>query len=279
MKCDQCGAEGDGNYCARCGAPLEAEPEGCPACGAPAADDAYFCTECGEPLGERPAKSPRDYLPWALSGLALVAFAVAIAFFVQEQAAPRGADDPPTGGIIEGGSAGGPGGGMGGQGAGSAGQGGGSAPAEGMPSASELAQMPPREAADRLYNRAMRMQETGAERAPFFAQMGVRAYRRVPPEQVDADLRFHVGLLQLVQGDAAAARAEADTILSETPGHLLGLLLAARASGAAGETEAEARWRDSLRTALENTDLSSRPEYRAHADLLETASVSPRDGG
>lgn len=274
MKCDQCGAEGDGNYCARCGAPLEAEPEGCPACGAPADDEDLFCTECGEPLRERPSKSPKAYLPWALSGLALVAFAVAIAFWVQDQAAPRQAGDPPTGGIITGSEdgGGGPAGGMGGQA-------GGSAPSGGMPSASELAQMEPREAADRLYNRAMQMQETGAERAPFFAQMAVRAYRRVPPAQVDADVRFHVGLLQLVRGDVSAARAEADTILSETPGHLLGLLLAARAAGAAGEAEVETRWRDSLRTAIENTDLSSRPEYRAHADLLETASVPPQGGG
>ena len=275
MKCDQCGAEGEGNYCARCGAPLEAEPEGCPACGAPADEDALFCTECGEPLRDRPEKSFRAYLPWVLAGLALVAFAVAIAFFVQDQASPRRAGDPPTGGIITGeedGAAGGPGGGMGGQA-------GGAAPSEGMPSASELAQMEPREAADRLYNRAMQMQETGAERAPFFARMAVRAYRRVPPERVDADVRFHVGLLQLVQGDAGAARAEADTILTEHRGHLLGLLLAARAAGAAGDAEAEARWRDSLRTAFENTDLSSRPEYRAHADLLETASVPPAGEG
>ena len=272
MKCDQCGAEGDGNYCARCGAPLEAEPEGCPACGAPAADDAYFCTECGEPLQERPEKSLRDYLPWVLSGLALVAFAVAIAFFVQDQAAPRGAGEPPTGGVISGGE-GGMGGGMEG-----GGEAGGSAPAGGgMPSASELAQMPPREAADRLYNRAMQMQETGAERAPFFARMGVRAYRRLPPEQVDADVRFHVGLLQLVRGEIESARAEADTILTRSPAHLLGLLLAARAAAAAGEAEEEARWRDSLRSSVERTDLDARPEYRAHQNLLETAEVPSGD--
>ena len=275
MKCDQCGAESDGNYCARCGAPLEAEPEGCPACGAPASEDAFFCTECGEPLRERPEKSLRDYLPWVLSAVALVAFAVAIAFFVQEQASPRAAGAPPTGGVITGE---GDGGGMGGAPA-DGGQAGGSAPAGGgMPSASELSQMPPREAADRLYNRAMQMQETGADRAPFFARMAVQAYDRLPADQVDADVRFHVGLLQLVQGNAAEARARAESILSERPGHLLGLLLAARASGAAGDAEAERRWRDSLRAAVQRTDLDARPEYRAHQDLLETGAVPP-DGG
>lgn len=266
MKCDQCGAEGEGNYCASCGAPLEADPAGCPACGAPVDEDAYFCTECGEPLRSRPEKSLRDYLPWILSGLALVVFAVALAFFVQDQASTRAPDAPPTGGVISGSGEGGM----------SGGEAGGAAPGgEEMPSASELAQMPPRQAADRLYNRAMQMQEAGADRAPFFAQMAVRAYRQLPPAEVDADVRFHMGLLQLVQGEVTAARAEADSILAEQDGHLLGLLLAARSAGAAGETEEESRWRDSLREATDETDLSSRPEYRAHRDLLETAAVPP----
>lgn len=266
MKCEQCGAEGEGNYCARCGAPLQATPPGCPACGAAADEDAYFCTECGEPLRERPEKSLRDHLPWILSGAALAIFAVALAFLVQELASPRAPDAPPTGGVISGSGEGGT----------SGGGAGGSAPGDGaMPSASELARMPPREAADRLYNRAMQMQETGADRAPFFAQMAVRAYRRLPPAEVDADVRFHTGLLHLVQGQVPAARAEADSILAEREGHLLGLLLAARSAAAAGETEAEARWRDSLRAAIDDADLTSRPEYRAHRDLLETASVPP----
>lgn len=271
MECEQCGAAGDGDYCARCGAPLEAEPEGCPACGAPSADDAFFCTECGEPLRERPAREPGDRLPWVLSGLVLAAFAVAIAFFVQDQASPRGADQPPTGGVIAGGENGE------GSGAGDGGAGGSAPAGADMPSASELARMPPREAADRLYNRAMRMQETGAERAPFFARMGVRAYRRLPPDEVDADVRFHVGLLQLVRGEVAAARAEADSILAGRPAHLLGLLLAARATGAAGDAAAEQRWRDSLRASVERTGLDARPEYRAHRDLLEATAV-PEDG-
>lgn len=276
MRCDRCGAEGDGNYCARCGAPMgPSGPDGCSACGASTREGDLYCAECGEPLRSRPDRPLVARLPWILSGLALVAFAVAIAYLVQGQASPRIGDAPPTGSVISGdvGPA---------EGGGAPGSEGGTGPAAGgMPSASELADMSPREAADRLFNRTMRLRATGdsAGRAPFFARMGVRAYRRVPAAEAGPDLRFHVGLLQLVQGEVEAARAEADTILSETPGHLLGLLLAARASGAAGETEAEARWRDSLRTALENTDLSSRPEYRAHADLLETASVSPRDGG
>lgn len=294
MKCSQCGAEGSGNYCARCGAPLAAGDDGrCPSCGADLQPDAYFCTECGEPVRERADRGASDYLPWVLSGLALVAFAVGITLLVMEQSAPRQPGTPPTGGVIEGGDAGAgsgtgggarPGGGSpgampGGGSAGGTGEatapdaGGGGGGQGGMPSAQELSRMGPREAGDRLFNRAMRMAAAGdtSGRAPFFARMGVRAYRRVPPSRVDADLRFHMGLLELVRDDPAAAAAEADSILQEHPAHLLGLHLAARAAAARGDSGAAGRWRDSLRAAAGRTSLDARPEYRVHRTLLEQA--------
>ena len=269
MRCEKCGAEGEGNYCARCGAPLEATGPGrCSSCGASVGKDDLYCAECGEPLRPKPDKPLSARLPWILSGLALVAFAVAIAFLVQGEASPRVGDDPVTGGVISGG-----GGRMEGEDPSGA-----PGPAEGgaMPSASDLAQMSPREAADRLFNRAMRLRSAGdsAGRAPFFARMGVRAYRQVPAAEVGPDLRFHVGLLQLVQGDVQAARAEADSILDAEPAHLLGLYLAARAAEAGGDGEAAGRWRDSLRAAAARADLDGRPEYRAHRALLEDLSGS-----
>lgn len=264
MRCEQCGAEGDGNYCARCGAALTAAGPGqCPSCGASVREDDLYCTECGEPVRPKPDKPLSARLPWILSGLALVAFAVAIGFLVQGEASPRAGDDPVTGGVISGG---------GGRMAGETPSGSpGAASDGGMPGASELAQMSPREAADRLFNRAMSLRSAGdsAGRAPFFARMGVRAYRRVPPAEVGPDLRFHVGLLQLVQGETEAAAAEADSILAGEPAHLLGLYLATRAAEAAGDDAAAARWRDSLRSAVSRADLDARPEYRAHEALLE----------
>lgn len=277
MKCRECGEEGTGNYCARCGAPLGAAgEEHCSSCGAELAPEAYYCTECGEPVQERPEKELGDYLPWILSGLALVAFAVGITLLVQEEASPRTGDAPPTGGVIESGGpedAGGAGGVAPDRGGGMSGASGAGAPggdAGGMPSAQELSQMSPRQAADRLFNRTMRLRSSGDEagRAPFFARMGVRAYRRIPDSEVDADVRFHIGLLQLVQEAPDAAAAEADTILSEHPAHLLGLLLAARAAEARGAEEEARRWRDSLEAAGSRTSLDARPEYRAHESLL-----------
>lgn len=293
MKCRECGEEGDGNYCARCGAPLgSGGDEQCSGCGADLPADSHFCPECGEPVRGRPEKEPTDYLPWVLSGLALVAFAVGITLLVQEQSSPRQPGAPPTGGVIESGTpddADRPGGVAPGEGAsddaGARSGGTGSSPGgvdsgagegpggDAMPSEQELAEMSPREAADRLFNRTMRLRAAGdaEDRAPFFARMGVRAYRRVPPAGVDADVRFHVGLLELVRDRPEAAAAASDTILSETPGHLLGLLLAARAAEARGDEGAARRWRDSLRAAAEGTSLDARPEYRAHDSMLEEA--------
>lgn len=276
MKCPRCGEEGEGRFCARCGTALAPDAElPCPSCGTPAEPDALYCVECGEPLRERPGKGLKGYLPWILSGLALTAFAVAIAYFVQAETAPRRPGDPPTGGVISGGS-----GMMEGVDPGAAQEGDAGAAAGGMPSAEELAGMPPREAADRLFNRAMSLREQGdpGGRAAFFAQMGVRAYQRVPPERVDADMRFHLGLLQIVQGDPAAASAQADTILAGEADHLLGLLLAARAAEAGGDSAAADRWRDSLATAAREADLDGRPAYRAHRNLIEEAAARV-DGG
>lgn len=265
MKCPRCGAEGEGSYCASCGAPLgEAEPGDCPSCGASVRDEDLYCSECGEPLGERPDRSLSARLPWILSGLALVAFAVAIGLFVRSQASPRVGDQPPTGGVLSGG-----GGRMQGAGPGPAAADTGGE--SGMPSAGELSNMSPREAGDRLFNRAMRLGAEGdtAGRAPFFARMGIQAYRQVPADRTGPDLRFHVGLLELVRGESAAAGAQADSILAVEPGHLLGLYLAVRAAEAAGDDGRARVWRDSLRSAAARADLDGRPEYRAHRALLE----------
>lgn len=270
MKCPQCGEEGSGRFCARCGTRLAPESRGrCPACGTPAEGDALYCVECGEPLRERPKKGVRAYLPWILSGLALAAFAVAIALFVQSESSPRAAGAPPTGGVLSGG-----GGMMEGESpAPATGGGAPSAAGGGMPSAQELSQMSPREAGDRLFNRAMSLREQGdpGGRASFFAQMGLRAYRQIPSSEMDPDLRFHAGLLEIVQGNPSAAAAEADSILAGDPVHLLGLLLAARAAEAAGDAQRAGRWRDSLRSAARGADLDSRPAYRAHRALIEEA--------
>lgn len=259
MKCPECGATGDGNFCVQCGARLAPGGGQCDECGAAVEAGDRYCSGCGAPVGERVRKPVGAYLPWILTGLALVIFAVAITLFIQGQAEPRQEGMPPTGSVIQG-SDGGDGTGVGD---------GPAAGAEGaMPSADALAAMSPRQAADRLFDRAMRERETGREdQARFFADMARKAYTRVPRSEFDADARFHVGLLALVEGDTTEARAQAESILSDRPGHLLGLLLAGRA---AESVDARRRFRSRFANAADTTDLSSEAAYAAHRRLIES---------
>jgi len=269
VKCPRCGTEGEGNFCARCGTPLPRGGEQyCPNCGAGVRAGDLFCGECGAPVADRPKKGVGAYIPWILSALALAVFAVGIVLLVQRNNTPRGADGTITGGVISPSQDAAPGA------AGGAAEGGamgGGAEGGSMPTAQQLAAMPPKEAADRLFNRAMEMQQEGAPRASFFANMGVQAYQRVAPQNVDADVRFHVGLLQLSAGNPPGAAAEADTILGSAPRDLLGLLLASRAARAQGQTGKADAFMKRYRAAFKETDLDSRPDYQAHRELLEKA--------
>jgi len=262
VKCPRCGADGEGNFCGRCGTPL---PRGgdqfCPNCGAGVRAGDLFCGECGAPVADRPGKGLGAYIPWILSALALAVFAVGIVLLVQRNNSPRGAEGTITGGVITPSQ----------DAAGGAPMAGDGSEGGSMPTAQELANMPPKEAADRLFNRAMEMEQQGAPRASFFANMGVEAYQRVAPENVDADVRFHVGLLQLAASNPPGAAAEADTILARAPKDLLGLLLASRAARAEGRTGKADGFMKRYQAAFKETNLDSRPDYQAHRDLLEKA--------
>ncbi|MFW6039669.1 MAG: hypothetical protein ACOC9N_01165 [Gemmatimonadota bacterium] len=259
--CPSCGSRGDGNFCARCGARLATEGGGrsCPSCGATCEADDLYCAECGAPVAARPAKPLRDRLPWILSGLALVAFAVAISLMIGESTGERAEGMPSTGGVIpspgaEGGEAAGGGTGMGGL----------------DPGSVDLSDMSGREAADRLFDRAMRTAASGdTANARFFARMGLQAYEGVPPTEVDADARFHVGMLALLAGDRDAARSAADAILSDVPGHLLGWILRGRVAEAAGDDGALAEARDGFRAAFDAERGAGRSGYDEHGRLIE----------
>jgi hypothetical protein len=230
-------------------------------CGAGLEPGALFCSECGAPTGHRPGKPLLAYLPWALSALALVAFAIAIAFFVQGQLQPRIGDMPLTGGLPEAPSEDGAGG----------------APGAG-PGMVDLSQLSSRQAADRLFERAMRTDDEGdAEQAKFFANMAVQAYAAVPPEEIDADARFHLGLLHLLQEEPDAAADEAETILAARPGHLLGLALAARAAAARGDEAAEREAYGRFLDALDGERAAALAEYRMHDSLIETEAGRARE--
>lgn len=260
--CPACGASGDGNFCARCGQPLSdpADRAGtCPACGTGLDADALYCSECGAPVAPPPSKPLRDRLPWILSGLALVAFAVAISLMIGESVGERAEGMPPTGAVIPSpGQAGGMGGGTGP----------GAATAD--PPRIDLSSMSGREAADRLFDRAMRTEASGdSAQARFFADMGLQAYGGLPPADIDADARFHVGLLRLMTGDPAGARESADAILAANPDHLLAWIVRINAAEALGDEAGLAEAHERFRSALSSERAADRPEYAQHGGLID----------
>ncbi len=262
MKCPSCGAEASGQFCDRCGAPLSGEARRCSKCGGQLKPGAVFCGDCGEPTGPRQRKPVSAHLPWVLSFVFLGAFSLAIAFFVQRQSRARAGDAPITGGLPElQSAAGGPVGGTG-----------------GMP---DLAAMSPHEAADRLFDRAMRESETGnTEQASFFATMALQAYGRVPQADLDLDALFHVGLLLLEIGDAATASTLAENMLADNGDYLLGLVLARRAAAALAEGEVETEYVRRLQEAVGSGELDRlRPEYKAHREMIEKAAGVARETG
>jgi hypothetical protein len=265
MRCSSCGAEASGKFCSDCGAPVSGGKSGCSKCGHELKPGEAFCSNCGQPAAPRAAKPLSAHLPWVLSFVALAAFAFLIAWFVQQQSRARIGDDPITGGLPEPSAA---------EGAPGAGAG-----AGGMP---DLASMSPREAADRLFDRSMREQEAGNEgQASQFANMALQAYGQVPPDQIDLDGLFHVGLLHLLMGDSNTATSIAESILADDESHLLALLLGRRAAVAVGDMAAADAYRERLRTAVDAglIEEAGRPEYQAHRGLIEReAGVAPAEG-
>jgi hypothetical protein len=255
--CPGCGAPASGNFCSACGHRLAAEGA-CGACGARLSPGAMYCADCGAQVAARQTKPASARLPWILSALALAAFSILIAVLVQRGSVARTGEMTLTGGLPAGEVPGGaPGGAPGASG--------------GMPSVEELAAMTPRQAADRLYERAMSEHEAGdMERTAFFLDMGLQAYEAVPESDLDADARFHMGLMRLVSGDSAGARRSAERILGDEPDHLLGLILAARLADFTGEGERGNELRARLRELVDAAGgIPDRPEYTSHRPLIE----------
>lgn len=255
--CPGCGAPATGNFCSACGRRLAGE-DACGACGARLPSGAMYCAECGAQVAAREAKPASARLPWILSALALAAFSILIAVLVQRGSVARTGEMTLTGGLP-------------GEEAPAGMPGGAAAASGGMPSMEELASMTPRQAADRLYERAMSEHEAGdIERTAFFLDMGLQAYDAVPESELDSDARFHIGLMRLIMADSAGARRSAERILQDDPDHLLGLILAARIEDFAGRKERGDELRARVRELVEAAGgIPDRPEYTSHRALIE----------
>jgi predicted Zn-dependent protease len=100
----------------------------------------------------------------------------------------------------------------------------------------------------------------------FFLPMALGAYSQLPA--LDADARYHVGLLELAGGNPQAALAQADTIQRSAPSHLFIYVLRAHAYSTLGNKAQERRaYADFLRS--EPAEIAKqRPEYADHSDAL-----------
>jgi hypothetical protein len=187
-------------------------------------------------------------LPWALAGIALVALVALLA----GQHFGRSPDDAVTAA------------------AGTTPAGAPFAGASGNPQAPDISSMTPAEAAIRLYNRVMGAHERGrADSVQIFAPMAITAYQMLG--NLDLDQRYDLGRIAAISGDEHLARAQADTILSLHPNHLLGLILAGNAAHMRKDVAAERTYRDKLLANATSERAKQLAEYTTHENDIAIA--------
>ena len=132
----------------------------------------------------------------------------------------------------------------------------------------DLGSMSPEERFATLFDRLMRAgAEWDSATVASLSPLAVEAYAQL--DSVDADTRFHAGLIAIQIGNFPGAHALADTLETRDPGHLFGPILVGALARLEGDTAA---YRQALRqfrlragTELARTD---RPEYVEHQQLL-----------
>ena len=246
--CPSCSAPASGRFCASCGAPLAGAL--CGSCRAPLTPGAKFCHRCGTPAGAGPTNDQVGFtaaLPWAVAGIALLAL---IALVAAQRFGRAPAPTPVAGAEAPAGM-----------------------PPDDAPNpvrAPDISALSPRERANRLYDRIMRLAAAGQkDSASFFAQMGISAYMMLPQQGTDS--RYDMGRIAEVAGALPVATAQADTILAQHPNHLLGLILAISTADDAGDKATARRMQQRL-LAAQGTELATNaPEYRQHQNEIVAA--------
>lgn len=144
--------------------------------------------------------------------------------------------------------------------------------------APDISNLSPRERADRLFDRVMRLDEEGKrDSVEFFAPMVTAAYQMLGP--LDLDQHYDLGRIGEVTGASALARAEADTILRAAPTHLLGLTLAARVASDAHQTAEARTYYQRLIRAAAPEQAKNLPEYTRHWHDIDSALGAARQMG
>jgi hypothetical protein len=246
IPCPSCGTPSAGRFCTECGAVVRGAQ--CANCSASLTPGAKFCHDCGAPAGAsraaqaRPARTPRDQpvatnnLPWIVGGLIFVTLVVVFA-------AQRAGQTPPPASPP-----------MGATGA----------------SAVDINSMTPQERASRLFDRIMRLSEEGKrDSVALFASMAIPVYESLGP--LDADGRYDFGRVAQVSGNLDIAQAQADSILQQSPTHLLGLILAAAVADARGDNAGRAALERRLLAAEASEQARALEEYTRHKPDIDAA--------
>ena len=250
--CPSCGTPASGRFCSSCGTALAGAT--CATCSAALTPGARFCHRCGTPAGatSAPSRGFAAVLPWTVAAIALVsviALVVGQRFGARPSVVPGDSESPVATAPLGGGSA--------------------------MPRAPDISQMTPEQQAERLYDRIMREYEAGQlDNVKTFMPMAVAAFERLSP--LNLDQRYDLGRIGEVGGDVVLARAQADTILSTRPTHLLGLILAAKAARME-KNEARARTFDVKLVAADPAERAAAlPEYLLHKLDIDAAVAAAR---
>jgi hypothetical protein len=255
--CPNCGHAADGHFCANCGA-LLAPKAACGSCGKPLVSGAHYCHSCGAGVsrgssGMQPMAAAKIQWAWIVPGIAVMAV---VAFLIgQRIAAPAAAEGErtPLGAPMAGPFSGGAGGNAGG--------------------APDISNMTPQERANRLFDRVMRYGEQGKQdSARIFAPMAIQAYEMLGTP--DNHMRYDIGMVAVVSGDAAMAKAQSDTILKSSPTHLLGLIVAMKAAGLSNKTAERAALQKRFLAAKTSELAKPLPEYVDHRADIDAAAKS-----
>lgn len=254
--CPNCAAPTTGRFCSECGAAVgDAICTGCRSLLSPGAK---FCHRCGTAAGTRPVgvAEPRTAaatLPWAVAAIAMLALVAILAGqrFGGTRAPTAAAAAPPDAPFAS------------------------TSPSSGA-RAPDISNLSPRERADRLYDRVMRLSSEGkTDSVQFFAPMALSVYQSLGP--LDADLRYDFGRVAEVAGAVEIARAQADSILAKDSTHLLGLVLGVRAAQLRGDSTAARGFARRLLAAEPSESAKGLAEYQRHqGDILEALAEARR---
>ena len=250
--CPNCAAPTTGRFCSECGAAVA--ETACAGCRSLLTPGAKFCHRCGTAAGTQPATAAHrapttTALPWAVAAIAMLAVIALVAgqrFAATRAPAPAVAEAPFAGGAPDGARA------------------------------PDISNLSPRERADRLFDRMMRLSAEGkADSVQFFAPMALSVYQTIGA--LDADLRYDYGRVAEIAGEPTIATAQADSILAADSTHLLGLVLAVRAAQLRGDSTAAATFRRRLLSSEPAESAKRLPEYERHqSDILEALADARR---